>query len=382
MNNHKILAPLTCERFVEEYWESQPLHIERSDSAYFTDLLSEENIVQLMQDGTAQFPDVQVINARKAIPIDDYTLDRKAICPEKLMQCYSQGATIVVSEAHKKFLPLQQMCARFSRDFQMLCQANAYLSPAGNQGFHSHYDTHDVFVLQLAGRKTFRFYSAGIQLPFTDDTYTPDNNTDSQIVDEVVISAGDTLYIPRGIVHDAIADKGEPSLHITLGAFPFVLRDLVQEMVQVAAEANVEWRSAVDLKQLPADLDQLNEKVADIFSEQVYLEALSRLADEVALQQLSESIAVSEISLQSKFSVEYSRLYGIEKREDKLKLRLPGLVLTFETPMSDAVKAIFDHRIKRVSEIPALDDEQKLALCRQLIEAGAITVASKVTSET
>lgn len=255
----------------------------------------------------------------------------------------------------------------------MLCQANVYLSPAGNQGFHSHYDTHDVFVLQLAGRKKFRFYNTGIKLPFTDDTYTPDSNNDSQIVDEVDISAGDTLYIPRGIVHDAIADKGEPSLHITLGAFPFVLRDLMQEMIQVAAEGDVEWRSAIDLQQ-PIDLTELYKKAENLFSEPVYLEALSRLADEIALQQPSESIVVPEVSLQSQISVQDSSIYGIEKRQDQLKLRLRGVVLTFEAPMSNAVDAIIGNGIKKVGDIPALDNEQKLALCRQLIGAGAIMV--------
>ena len=376
MTNNAILTPLAYDKFVKEYWEIQPLHIERSDFGHFDSLLSEEKIVQLVQNGEACFPDVQAINASSAVTVADYTIDKKLICPKKIMQCYSQGATIVVSEAHKKFQPLQVLCSRFSRDFQMLSQANVYLSPAGNQGFHSHYDTHDVFVLQLAGGKKFRFYNTGIKLPFTDDTYTPDSNNDSQVVDEVDISAGDTLYIPRGIVHDAIADKGEPSLHITLGAFPYVLRDLLQEMIQVAAEGDVEWRSAIDLQQ-SLDLAQLHKKADNIFSESVYLEALSRLADEIALQQPTESIVVPEVSLQSKISVQDSRIYGIEKRQDQLRLRMAGLVLTFEAPMSDAVEAILGNRIKQVSDIPALDNEQKLALCRQLIEAGAITIGGE-----
>ena len=177
-------------------------------------------------------------------------------------------------------------------------------------------------------------------------------------------------------MHDAIADKGEPSLHITLGAFPYVLRDLLQEMIQVAAEGDVEWRSAIDLQQ-SLDLAQLHKKADNIFSESVYLEALSRLADEIALQQPTESIVVPEVSLQSKISVQDSRIYGIEKRQDQLRLRMAGLVLTFEAPMSDAVEAILGNRIKQVSDIPALDNEQKLALCRQLIEAGAITIGGE-----
>lgn len=350
------------------------MHIERSDSSHFENLLSEAQLVDFVQGGDAAFPEVQAINARNPVRVADYTIDKKTVCANKMMQRYAEGATIVVSEVHKKFPALRELCDQFSRDFSMLCQANSYLSPASNQGFHSHYDTHDVFVLQVAGRKKFQFYSAGVKLPFTEDTYTPENNTGSVMLDEIEVSAGDTLYIPRGIVHDAIADAGEPSLHITLGAFPFVLRDLLQEMVQVVAEGDVEWRSSVDLKQQSFDLAQLNRKSESLFSDQVYLEALSRLADEVALQQSSDTIGVPEVSLQSKIAVEHSRLFGIEKRADKLKLRLSGVVLSFEAPMADAVDAILGNRIKQVSDIPALDDEQRLALCRQLIGAGAITL--------
>ena len=37
-------------------------------------------------------------------------------------------------------------------------QVNAYLTPPGNQGFATHYDTHDVFVLQVDGRKRWRIH--------------------------------------------------------------------------------------------------------------------------------------------------------------------------------------------------------------------------------
>ncbi len=377
MENCTVLSPLSYEKFRNDFWEAQPLHIERTDFSYFENLLSEEKIIDFVQGGAAVFPEVQAINARSPVPVADYTTDKKAVSAQKLTQFYAAGATIVVSEVHKKFPALQELCVQFSRDFRMKCQANAYLSPAGNQGFHSHYDTHDVFVLQVAGRKKFRFYSAGIKLPFTEDIYTPENKAKSELLDEIEVSAGDTLYIPRGIVHDAIADEGESSLHITLGAFPFIARDLLQEMVQVAAESDVEWRSSVGMSQQYFDPALLYKKAEGIFSEKVYAEAMSRLADEVALDQPTmPSVTVSEITLETIISVQDARIYGVESNEGLLKLRLPGSVLSFEAPMAHAVEEIIKSKTIKVSEISGLDAEQKLALGRQLAEAGAITVAN------
>ncbi len=353
------------------------MHIDRSDALYFKGLLSAEKVFDFVHGGAASFPDVQAINANKALEVADYTIDKKRINAEEITRCYQDGATIVVSEAHKKFQPLQDMCTQFSRDFRMLCQTNAYLSPAGNQGFYSHYDTHDVFVLQVAGRKKFRFYSSGVKLPFPEDTYSPENKADSELMDVVEVSAGDTLYIPRGIVHDAIASDGEPSLHITLGAFPFVMRDLLQEIVQVAAECDVRWRTSVDLKPQAHDPAQLYEQAGSIFTDAIYAEALSRLADEVALAQLTEQIAVPEFSLQSRVTVVHSRVFGVERLQDILKLRVAGKVLCFEAPMSAAVEAILSVAKIRVNEIPALDDEQRLALCQQMAEAGAIAISNE-----
>lgn len=394
MQNNSVLTPLIYEKFRKNFWEDQPLHIERADSGYFSHLLSEATLVDFLQAGDATFPEVQAINAREPVPVAHYTTDKKVVCAQKLMQFHAQGATIAVSEVHKKFPALHELCVQFSKDFQMLCQANAYLSPAGNQGFHSHYDTHDVFVLQVAGRKTFRFYSAGVKLPFTEDSYAPGNKADCELLDEIDVSAGDTLYIPRGIVHDAVADEGEPSLHITLGAFPFILRDLLQEMMQVAAENNVEWRASVDLTQQSGDPKRLYKSAAGVFTEAVYAEAISRLADEVALQQTPELPALPEasvqatvlnsdksLSLQTTISVDQSRLFGVESKDALLKLRLPGVVLSFDSPMSDAVRKIANSESIRVMDLPLQGDAQKLALCSQLLEAGAITIKNTLGNE-
>ena len=383
MDGSYLIAPVEYEDFVKSYWESQPLHVSRKDNNHFSDLLSVEGIKSFINDNSVIFPDVSVVNSRSSIPASDYTNDQRRVNADQLFQQHEQGGTIIINEVHRKFAAVSELCVQINKDYQLRCQANAYLSPPGNQGFHSHYDTHDVFVIQVAGSKTFRFYPSDIELPFTDDTFHPDDDGYGEVLDAVELSAGDTLYIPRGIVHDALASEGEPSLHITLGAFPFVVRDLLQEMIQVAAERDVKFRSSVELNtpvrstnNAAAAIKKISD---DLFNEEIYIEAVSRLADEVAVdcnQAASTSVEVvtdKNLTSSTVVTVNHSAIHGSEHRGGLFKLRLAGQVIKFSEPLSTSVAKLLEAETMKVESLPGLDKEQQLALCHQLAGVGVIS---------
>jgi len=383
VDSSHLIAPVEYEDFVKSYWESQPLHVSRKDNNHFSDLLSVEGIKSFINDNSVIFPDVSVVNSRSSIPASDYTNDQRRVNADQLFQQHEQGGTIIINEVHRKFAAVSELCVQINKDYQLRCQANAYLSPPGNQGFHSHYDTHDVFVIQVAGSKTFRFYPSDIELPFTDDTFHPDDDGYGEVLDAVELSAGDTLYIPRGIVHDALASEGEPSLHITLGAFPFVVRDLLQEMIQVAAERDVKFRSSVELNtpiqstnNAAAEIKKISD---DLFNEEIYIEAVSRLADEVAVdcnQAASTSVEVvtdKNLTSSTVVTVNHSAIHGSEHRGGLFKLRLAGQVIKFSEPLSTSVAKLLEAETMKVESLPGLDKEQQLALCHQLAGVGVIS---------
>lgn len=387
VNSSLLISPVQYSDFVKNYWESQPLHVSRKDNNHFSDLLSVDGIKSFINDNAVIFPDVSAVNSRSSIPITDYTNDQKRVNADQLFLQHEQGGTIIVNEVHKKFPSVRELCVQINKDYQLRCQANAYLSPPGNQGFHSHYDTHDVFVLQVAGCKTFRFYSSEIELPFTEDTFHPDAESETELVEQVELSAGDTLYIPRGIVHDALASEGEPSLHITLGVFPFVVRDLLQEMIQIAAERDVKLRGSVELSAsdgAAAALQKLPlELVAEggVFNDEIYAEAVSRLADEVAVDCYQpssgsvDSVADTQLTAGTVITVNHSAIHSTEHRDGLFKLRLAGQVIQFTEPLSTCVAKLLDEETMKVESLPGLDTEQQLALCHQLAEVGVIGIS-------
>ncbi len=378
MNISDILSPVGVEQFLADYWESELLHVSRSDASYFKNLLTVAAIESHLKGGDVVFPAVQLVRANGAIPVERYTDQGRNIDPLRLLQYHrEQGATVVVSQAQQEFPELRRLCRGVSKSFQIRCQANVYLSPPGNQGFLSHYDTHDVFILQLSGSKTFRFYKSDIELPFPDDTYHPELNRGTKVLEKTTLKAGDTLYIPRGMVHDALADERKSSLHITLGVFPFVVRDLLQQMVQIASERHVKYRRSIDPQQ---SFENISDLLGGALTEEIHTEAVSRLADEVSTESapLSDDSTPAnrpKIDLESTISILDSAYLGVERRDDRLKLRLIGQIIHFDEPMSTAVEALVQQQAMKVSSLPGLDDEQKLALCDHLLWALVLKVS-------
>jgi len=372
--NHWLLNPITSQTFFNQVWERKYLPIHRDDSDYFAELLNIEHIETQLSTNNLYFPDVQLVKADSSPAIADYTDAERRVLPHRLLQLHREGATVIFSQANKSFSPLASLCRSVSQWLQMRCQTNVYLSPAGHQGFKSHYDTHDVFILQVSGEKTFRFYESGVQLPFPNSTYDPELNTSGAVIAEVPLKAGDTLYIPRGLVHDAVASETSPSLHITLGVFPIVVRDLLQTMIEVMAESDVNLRRSVH-PSLNLRQESLLELTQKQFTEDLFNEALGRVADDFALESdpsCDSMLLSSELSLDTTVSIIRQNLLNINERDGKSTLRMMGQVLGFEEPMSSAVQYLCNQGSMLVRELPGLSDEQQLALCQHLQSANAV----------
>ena len=69
-----------------------------------------------------------------------------------------RGATLVLSQMHEVHLPLGRFCRGLEQIFLHPAQCNIYLTPPGAQGFRTHYDTHDVLILQVQGEKLWRYW--------------------------------------------------------------------------------------------------------------------------------------------------------------------------------------------------------------------------------
>ena len=382
-----ILHPLTHEQFFSEHWEQSPLHIERNDPEYFIELLSVAEIEALLSAGNQFFPDVQLVNSNADTPVAEYTGENQKIVTPGLWRHYHAGATLIVSGAARRFPKIGNLCRRISGELQMRSHANLYLSPGSQQGFDAHYDTHDIFVLQISGRKEFRFYHSDIELPFVDAQFNPEHLTAGPVqeaVQEIVhLQPGDSLYIPRGVVHDAVAQGEEPSLHITLGVYPVVARDILQEMIQLAAEADVNFRRSISVVETATNdrLDTLQQMLTTIVNPANYESARARLFDELALDmvppaegQLSPRGAWKAFGAFSSINIDKKSILSVGREGSVLKLRVAGQIIEFSEPFASTVEHLIDQSAVTADSLKDLNDEQQLALYEQLRNAGCFSV--------
>jgi hypothetical protein len=266
-------------------------HVPGPGPGHHAALLSVADLDAFLATDAARAPRVSMADSRRegsaAVPRHEYLRDDDRVDLPGLFGAFDAGATLVVSQFHEMHPPLMRFCRGLEQVFLHAVQANIYLTPPGAQGFRVHYDTHDVLVLQVAGEKRWRLFPDQPVPRPTRRTPWPGNLPASGEPAALTLRAGDTLYVPRGVMHDAAAQDGDaPSLHVTIGlmdpSFAAVLRlavDLLEETDPALRETFPTWRLAEGPGRLAAMARPLAARLAEPAAlERMALELLDRLA--------------------------------------------------------------------------------------------------------
>lgn len=235
-----LTAPVGADMFLREYWEEKPLHC-RADAMAgrtperFTGLISTQVIDALIAGQRFREGELTLARSEPRITPGDYHLENSEVDRGAVMRLWQQGATIILPHLERRHTPLAQYCRQLENAFSAHVQTNIYLTPAGAQGFHTHYDNHCVLVCQVEGRKRWRLYDAPAGTPFRGEGFAPGKFTAGEPVADFVLEPGDMLYVPRGLMHDAVSEAGSHSLHITTGIIVKTIADFLLEAVAEAS---------------------------------------------------------------------------------------------------------------------------------------------------
>jgi hypothetical protein len=231
----EVLQPHGWALFAENYWQKRPLHISREDSQFFSSLVSREQVEFLIntRGGRDDFP-ISVVGSRigETVPAEERGLRRSHWRADNVYERVSKGATVRIGNLAHYLDPVQRLVSGFEASLNTDIAVNLYLTPGRSQAFGSHFDNHDVFILQIEGSKIWKIFTPPEDLPVEvaykarpqwferklpfERSLGPLRPA-AQLDKEFLLSAGDLLYVPRGYVHQVFTSD-EASLHLTVAA--------------------------------------------------------------------------------------------------------------------------------------------------------------------
>jgi ribosomal protein L16 Arg81 hydroxylase len=374
------LDPITAETFFEKHWEREPLFVSRNDPSRFEPIFSLADAERIVSESAIRTPAIRLVRNGETIPPGTYTRDQAwgagsftgLVRVDRVAEEYAAGATIVLHALQFNWHPAALYCRDLARSLGCSIQANAYWTPATAQGFNVHHDTHDVFILQLAGRKRWRIYEPVVELPLKDQKWKHGSYDAGSPVDEVLLEPGDTLYLPRGCPHDANAEEGD-SLHITVGLHVLTRLDAVKAALKDCGD-DVEFRRSVGADgALPDDLlDTLTARLApELVAQRARRQLIDRL-DPVLDDQLAQVRDLDQLSVDDPVVKRSTVISELEQSETAAVLRFEGKELSFPAhagePLAGAHAAEGEFT---AADLPGgLDDEGRLVLVRRLVREG------------
>lgn len=175
---------------------------------------------------------------------------------ERIDEGFGAGASVRVFKVQRVWPYLAQVCKDLQWELGFKVSANMYVTPEGRQGLDAHADSHDVLVVQMAGKKDWEIFGSPYALPVEyrapmvfeeaqkrdhrGDEFGGRSYKDRDVGPPVLtcsLSPGDLLYIPRGFVHQAVASH-DTSVHVTIGVHSTTWADILA--LGVAQESRME----------------------------------------------------------------------------------------------------------------------------------------------
>jgi bifunctional lysine-specific demethylase and histidyl-hydroxylase NO66 len=387
--------------FAEHYWGHAPLLTRASDlPAPFSDLLDADAVDELVSRRGLRTPFLRMAKEGTVLPAARFTRGGGAgasiadqAADDQVLAHLGDGATLVLQALHRTWPPLVDFGTRLSAELGHPVQINAYITPPQNQGFAPHYDVHDVFVLQVAGRKHWRIHQPVVTDPLAEQTWERRRDQvarraaeDAPLID-TVLEPGDALYLPRGTIHAASA-LGATSIHLTVGVHPITRHQLVRHLLEVAQndpELRASLPVGVDLADpsvlaphLAATLDALrrylDEDSTDVVARRVGRSLRQQTRPE-PLAPLAQLAAADALTVDTRLRCRLGLRPTLAPSGRELVLTVLDRSVRLDGAAADAMKTVLSGERFAPAELAGLEPHEQLALARRLLREGVLVPA-------
>jgi lysine-specific demethylase/histidyl-hydroxylase NO66 len=380
-----------------EYWGVAPLLTRAAELEHdFCDLLSTAAVDELVSRRGLRTPFVRMAKEGSVLPAKEFTRGGGAgagigdqAADDRVLSQLADGATLVLQGLHRMWPPLVSFGSQLSDELGHPVQINAYITPPQNQGFAAHYDVHDVFVLQVSGRKHWRLHAPVVTDPLDNQNWERSRaEVTARAEDEPLIDCelepGDALYLPRGTIHAAEA-LGETSIHLTIGIHPITRFDLVRQLLDKAQRDEALRTSlpvGVDLGD-PAVLGMHIAETIDAlrsYLDRAPVDEIARaVADKLTTQTRPEPLApLAQLDLaaalrpETRLRLRSALRYRVDENAERIELRLIDRSVSMPTAVGPALKTMLSGEPFTPAELPDLDADEQLTVTRRLLREGVL----------
>jgi lysine-specific demethylase/histidyl-hydroxylase NO66 len=392
---------LSLGEFAESNWGVAPLlrRAAQLPAGGFADLLSLAGIDELLSRRGLRTPFVRMSRNGDVLPPSRFTRSGGAgaevpdqIADDKVLAEFAAGATLVLQGLHRMWPPLQDFAGALSAELGHPVQVNAYVTPPQNTGFAPHYDVHDVFVLQFAGRKHWRIHEPVWASPLREQPWherkaaVAARAAETPLID-CVLECGDTLYLPRGYLHAAMS-LGEISGHLTVGVHPVTRQTLADQVfaalgddielrrslplgVNLSNEAAIDGELQATICALRGALDRLD-RAAVARGIGRHLAATTRPAPLLPLEQLS---AAASLAPESRVHLRPGLRLTLRTDDRHLFIELPDKEVRLPAAVARAARVATSGIVVAADNLPGVDVSEGLTLLSQLLREGIVVPA-------
>jgi bifunctional lysine-specific demethylase and histidyl-hydroxylase NO66 len=379
--------------FLADYWDRAVFHRPSPDGTAFDELVTVADVDRLISSALAHHPDVHLVKDGQQVdpsqfsyPPDPRRGGARVIDAARVYECFHAGATIQMQGIHFRHAPLAAFCRQLELELAVPVQANMYITPPHSRGLSLHADRHDVLVLQVSGTKHWRIYE---RVPAGTDLH--DAALEPALILDTELSAGDVLYVPRGIPHE-VESTTTSSIHLTVGfvspSFGEAIGDLVSDLLAaIGSEPRFQAPLPAGAFGAPASLaPALGERLRELAARVASLdagEAAAHLAHRFWAErspilegQLAELMALPALSRQSVLRRRPASIARVSQIEEALTLTLGDRSLQMPTRLGPALDYILGRPQFALAELdPFLDESSQLVLVRRLVREGLLMQA-------
>ncbi len=367
--------------FLDDVFEQDYLLSTTADPHRFDGLVTIDDVDEIVTSTDLREGDLVLAHAgRDSIDQSSYIDNGGFVDRGAVARHYRDGATIILNQAQRIVPTLGELCHGLEHVFSCHLQTNLYLTPPGEQGFRTHFDNHDVFVIQVQGKKDWRLYGVPLGLPFRGEHYQSSAHAVGDLRAEFTLDAGDCLYVPRGMMHDASTAGDAASLHITVGLINKTWADLILEAVSEVALREPAFRRSLPPGYATEGFDRAAARdmlvaLGQHLAQEMRLDpAMDLMVDDhirtrAALNRQTITQARRTIADSDHFVRAPMAQYRIAQDGEALCVIAPGGELNFAAGCEDAVRRALSGEVFALAELEFAHAEE---VTRRLMDYGLV----------